>query len=271
MKSCDWPQQASELLERHGHVARLLVVSARGSAPRESGAVMLLGGDETRGTIGGGRLEWQAMARARAMLADCSSREIDLQDIVLGPDLGQCCGGRVLLCTERLDRRALPALRAVSLALDNARAVQLRTRYVAGHAARSVAVCAPSQRPQPAWRDDGDCVTLTETLQRPALPLAIFGAGHVGQALVQLLRELSCFDIVWSDPRCFDIVWSDPRPGTLPVQASPALRLASDPLQVVADAPAGTHYLVFTHDHGLDYDICRAVLARGDAGLAGCA
>ena len=75
----------------------MLVELARvkGSAPREEGAWMSVNADAVAGTIGGGQLEWRAIEIARQMLAD--QQESSEVDIPLGPDIGQCCGGRVTL------------------------------------------------------------------------------------------------------------------------------------------------------------------------------
>jgi xanthine dehydrogenase large subunit len=74
-----------------GRVARVVVARVRGSAPREVGAAMLVWQDGFSGTIGGGTLEHEAMVAARAQLDKETSR---LSRHALGPDLGQCCGGR---------------------------------------------------------------------------------------------------------------------------------------------------------------------------------
>ncbi|MCU0912411.1 MAG: xanthine dehydrogenase accessory protein XdhC, partial [Rhodobacteraceae bacterium] len=60
---------------REGRVARVVVAEAKGSAPREAGAAMLVWEDGQDGTIGGGALEWEAAARARAMLAASAGAE----------------------------------------------------------------------------------------------------------------------------------------------------------------------------------------------------
>ncbi|MGC9420040.1 MAG: xanthine dehydrogenase accessory protein XdhC [Rhodovulum sp.] len=86
----------------------LRVDRVAGSAPREAGAWMLVSAGESYGTIGGGRLEFEAMAAARAMLAgDGAARRIDM---TLGPETGQCCGGRVAVTLARLDDAARAAL-----------------------------------------------------------------------------------------------------------------------------------------------------------------
>lgn len=77
------------------------VVETRGSTPREAGATMQVWPDRIEGTIGGGTLEWQAITQARQMLADGGA---DMQrKMALGPDMGQCCGGVVVLAFRRTE------------------------------------------------------------------------------------------------------------------------------------------------------------------------
>ena len=82
-----------------GRVARVVIAAHDGSSPREVGAAMLVWRGGQSGTIGGGALEWEAAQRARAAL-DGQDR---LDKVPLGPALGQCCGGAVLLLTEVWD------------------------------------------------------------------------------------------------------------------------------------------------------------------------
>jgi len=90
--------------------------------------------------------------------------------------------------------------------------------------------------------------------------VALFGAGHVGSALVATLAALDC-----------QVRWIDSRPGIFP-QSLPsnviATRLES-PAAEVAAMPAATFYLIMTHSHSLDLDICDQVLRRGDAVYTG--
>ena len=78
------------------------IVQARGSVPRGAGTRMLVSAVQAIGSIGGGHLEWKALAAARAMLAarDLAPRR---ERVVLGPALGQCCGGVVELEFAVLD------------------------------------------------------------------------------------------------------------------------------------------------------------------------
>ncbi|MCT4332899.1 xanthine dehydrogenase accessory protein XdhC [Paracoccus sp. YLB-12] len=78
---------------------RVRVISARGSTPRDAGAEMFVAADRVTGTIGGGQLEYMAIDRARQMLARGETEAS--MDIPLGPEIGQCCGGRVQLLLDR--------------------------------------------------------------------------------------------------------------------------------------------------------------------------
>src|SRR5215467_7854555 len=99
-----------ETIERHGKAGLLSVVDAAGSVPRETGARIVLQPDGGfYGTIGG-RLEYEAIAVARAALAAGRGAAI-IRDWPLGPNLGQCCGGAVKTLTEIFDATDLIALR----------------------------------------------------------------------------------------------------------------------------------------------------------------
>ena len=80
---------------------RVTIARSKGSAPRDAGTAMLVFEDRIEGTIGGGALEWEAMAHARHMLAEGLGK--DERRIPLGPTLGQCCGGAVTLVFEAAD------------------------------------------------------------------------------------------------------------------------------------------------------------------------
>jgi xanthine dehydrogenase accessory factor len=93
------------------------LTSVRGSSPRERGAFMLVAEGAQIGTIGGGALEYLVVARARQALRD--GDEPDGLDIALGPEIGQCCGGRVEVSLRRLTP-ALAARLAERLEVDEA-------------------------------------------------------------------------------------------------------------------------------------------------------
>ena len=93
-----------DLLSRDEPAVLVSVGEARGSTPREVGATMVVTADAVAGTIGGGRLEWIAMERARKMIAAGERRST--LDLALGPSVGQCCGGRVRIDLARADEAA---------------------------------------------------------------------------------------------------------------------------------------------------------------------
>lgn len=103
------PQRLRGFLERAGEAVLVEVVEARGSTPREAGAWMVVSEAETLGTIGGGQLEFLCIARAREALA--SGEAVAALDIPLGPEIGQCCGGRVSISLSHIGADAAKMLR----------------------------------------------------------------------------------------------------------------------------------------------------------------
>jgi xanthine dehydrogenase accessory factor len=256
-------------------VVRVTVIALRGSAPREAGATMLVDPLGTVGSIGGGRLEWQATLAARELLCTRDAAPVRIADLILGPDLGQCCGGRVELWLERLTRDDLPWLLGAVRSVLRARAHRdesrqtsyiVVTEFSGGVASHRLQRSTPGAASLTLQRAASGDLTLLEPLPAPLPRLWVFGAGHVGQALVRLLSELSLFDITWVDSR----------PELLPADLHGCVTtLASaKPVDLVDAAPAGTRYVVLTHDHALDYELCRSILKRGDSfwlGLIGSA
>ena len=254
-----WIDAALAHLASHAVLVRVTVVSLRGSAPREPGASMLVHEHGTLGTIGGGRLEWHAARAARQMLCALGSAPVLIDDLILGPELGQCCGGRVMLWLERLTGEDIPWLQAASDGARIGSAAAVETRFADGAVSRTMRSLPPAAGVT-LLRDTG-AERLIESLgpQRP--PLWIFGAGHVGQALVRLLSELALFDIHWIDSR------PELLPAGLPDCVS--THACAAPVDLLGAAGAATRYVVLTHDHALDYELCRAILRRGDAAWVG--
>lgn len=95
----------------------------------------------------------------------------------------------------------------------------------------------------------------------PASHLVLYGAGHVAQALIQILRGVDV-SVDWVDSR-------DGAHGSWP--DFPGLRciVTDDPAYEAHHAPAGAHHLVMTHSHAQDFDIVLALLRRADTGMVG--
>lgn len=181
------------------------VHSTRGSVPREAGAWMAVFAQAAVATVGGGHLEWDAMAHARRWLAQGAPAQPQDEVVryVLGPNLGQCCGGEV----------------------------HLRYRYVTAQ----------------------DGAALQTQLADQPMPVALFGGGHVGRALVQVLGALPVA-VTWIDSR--DEIFPPDVPDNVYCEHS-------DPVQsAVADLPAGSRVLVMSFSHAQDMDIVAACLAR---------
>jgi xanthine dehydrogenase accessory factor len=127
----------SAFLERHlrSGVILVLIERAQGSTPRDTGATMAVAAAETAGTIGGGQLEFHCIDFARRMLETGAADQ--LLDIPLGPQMGQCCGGRVSVRLQRADAAAL----AMLAASEKAQAVARRPVMIfgAGHTGRALA------------------------------------------------------------------------------------------------------------------------------------
>ena len=191
-------------------VVLVTVARAQGSTPRAAGTRMAVAASAIFGTIGGGRLEWQAMERARVMIADGVTS--DTLELPLGPAVGQCCGGYVVLRLERADAAALAAL-AEAEARD--------------------------------WRE--------------APKIVVFGAGHVGKALVRALEPLP-----------LRILWIDARRDEFPRTVGGNVEIeASDPVDAVRRAGQGAAVAVMTHSHSLDFEITEAALRREDFSYVG--
>lgn len=186
---------------RHEDAVLVTVHRTRGSVPREAGAWMAVFACDALGTVGGGHVEFQALALARRRLAG----EVgpDVLRYALGPALGQCCGGEMTLRFERVKLADAPAL--------------------------------------------------AERLREPRLPVAVFGGGHVGRALVGVLSTLPA-TVQWVDSR-EEVFGPSVPPGVVcehsePVQAA-----------VATLAPA-TRVLIMSFSHAEDWELVAACLLR---------
>ncbi len=186
------------------------LTAVRGSSPRETGTFMLVSAHNIAGTIGGGALEYMVIDRARQVLRNGEHQD-DL-DIPLGPEIGQCCGGRVDVAL----RRATP--------------------------------------------DRVEVLTERLALEDKALPhVFLFGSGHVGHALARALSPL---------PAHVHVV--DTRPDELVnLPDNVETHAVAMPEAVVRTAPAGSAFVILTHDHALDFLIAAEALQRADAPYIG--
>ncbi|MBA1158025.1 xanthine dehydrogenase accessory protein XdhC [Microvirga mediterraneensis] len=237
-------RQLTDLVARHGSAALITVHDVKGSAPREVGAHMVVRPDGAfHGTIGGGQLELRMLDIAREMLA-AGRGPARIVDQALGPDLGQCCGGRVKILIETFDGRDLEDLAPLVSAEAEGGLFEVECRMEEGRVRREIGSAVGDDR-WAGWH---------ETQGEVRTPVLIFGAGHVGRALVLSLAPLP-FSVRWLDDR------ENAFPSHLPENAR-AVRLR-DPEAEIAQAGPSSFILVMTHDHPLDMAITAAALKRG--------
>jgi xanthine dehydrogenase accessory factor len=193
-------------LETQGTCAMVTVTATYGSTPREVGAWMVVTPLGFHGSIGGGTLEWHAMAEAQALLGKPATHKTIRK--TLGPDMGQCCGGRVELRVECFDRSSIADVR----------------------------LCADH------FVDD-------------VRHLHLWGAGHVGRALVLALAPLP-----------FRISWWDDRPNAFPVAVPHNVTCRTGgPTEMESDALV----LVMSHSHALDFEIVDVALRNTSFSFVG--
>jgi xanthine dehydrogenase accessory factor len=243
-----------ETVDAQGLAALASVAVVAGSAPREAGARLVLRPDGGFwGTVGGGQLEWSLIQDAREAIA-AGRGPVRVRDWPLGPELGQCCGGRVTTWVETFDARDRDML-ARFAALEAAGRFDVAARMQGdGRIARDPLGSAD--------RIDGAAggAALIERFGDDRAPVVLFGAGHVGRALAIALAPLP-FHLTWVDSRAAEF------PAHVPANAT--MRVTERPVEEVGAAPAGALVMVMTHSHPLDLAVTSAALRRSDLGPVG--
>ena len=262
------------------------VASTKGSAPREAGTKMIVTAREVHGTIGGGHLEFKAIAIANGMIGADGPRA--LHRFPLGATLGQCCGGVVNLLfepvpadagwVERLSSRIAHGnecilvtpvtgdARVGKMILDtgnDAGSISggLLESCIRDDEARAIAqtVRRGSQttllKTLPAHASNPQQTYFFDLLRAIDFHIVLFGAGHVGRALVKVLSELDC-----------TITWVDSREDTFPIEVAGNVKLiCTDVPETEIDAARpGSYFLVMTHSHALDQTLSEQILRRLD-------
>lgn len=264
-----WLHDLQHLLAHGDAVVLVTVARVAGSTPREAGTKMIVTRDGTRHTIGGGHLEYKAIESARQVLKDGARRQHvrRLEKFALGPSLGQCCGGAVVLAFERLDIGDLGWVTALAKRTMHGES----TVRSVGFGATPDAVMLSDPEPGTAaadcllWDGPGFETTgalLTETIAPNEFPVVLFGAGHVGAAIVRVLATLPC-----------RVTWVDERDETFPpiehLPANVTMDASGIPEAGVDDALPGSFFLVMTHNHALDLTLAERILRRDDFAFFG--
>jgi xanthine dehydrogenase accessory factor len=264
-------------LHRDGTPAVLVTVaSIKGSAPREPGAKMIVTTGDVHGTIGGGHLEHQAIAIARDIIA-CGGGGA-LRRFPLGASLGQCCGGLVNLLFDPVIATADWVDTLVAFRRDGTPCVLVTAAHGAANAGKLVVtpdcvigtlgagldvqavefareLLAGGEGARLKQVGAPETLFLFEAIRAADFSIVLFGAGHVGRALVHVLAGLPC-RITWVDSR------DDQFPRELP--ANVTLACTDVPTSEVDAAAPGSYFLVMTHSHALDQELAESILARSD-------
>jgi xanthine dehydrogenase accessory factor len=189
------------------------IAQAKGSTPRAAGTRMLVSAHQVLGTIGGGHLEQEAIALAKAALAEVAHSNPSKppasfsKQFLLGPSLGQCCGGAIELMFEPLN----------------------------------------------------DAAVLHWPACTPRFEVQLYGAGHVGRALVNALLPLPG-TVRWVESRSSELDLFLPTLSQHPNRKNIEVVLCDDPVAEVKATSDACVHLVMTHSHALDLDLVKAIL-----------
>jgi xanthine dehydrogenase accessory factor len=245
----------ADCLKRSGACALVTVARVDGSTPREAGARMVVTSDGGfYGTIGGGTLEFETIRRAARATSEAVPGFF-LQSVSLGPDLGQCCGGRAQIAIEVLTADALDQAHSFAHLEAEGKPFATEARIITGQPVnRQLRKDMPEHRFSLEAEQNAGNQLLVEQFGDVRRALYLFGAGHVGKALVLALAPLP-----------FDITWIDGRQGQFPgpVPANVRKVCTADPCELLQTAPDGAFVLAMTHSHALDEEImARALLQQ---------
>jgi len=247
-------QKTNECIKSHGKIARVLILKTFGSAPRDEGTTMLIWDSGQFGTIGGGELEYQVTRLAKKIIIDNKGSRI--KKYSLGPDMGQCCGGAVELLIEILDETKVKFISVddgffARPVFKDEKSLNVQA-LIKSYRNKSVPI-------KTSFKDGW----LFEPVTKEKKLVWIYGAGHVGTAIANILSKLSQFSVT-----CIDTS-QDRYPDNFPKTVEKLI--TKNPAQIVQYAPSETHHLILTYSHALDLEICHQLLQHNfaTAGLIG--
>jgi xanthine dehydrogenase accessory factor len=251
-----WTRLAA-MIEAQGIAAMVTVAELSGSGPREVGARMLVACDgQIFGTIGGGRLEWQALAEVQRMMTELRKAPAR-KYYALGPELGQCCGGAVTLFLEIFDKEDLDFVRKASHEETEGHDFTIEIKPLVDGAERIVSASPTTMGDAFVSLSDG---RVWARFENHSTPVWLFGAGHVGHALVNALAPLP-FHVTWLDSRADQF------------QETHSQRItcitSQDPVADLDRCPTGVFVVIMTHSHELDFELCEKALRQDRYGYVG--
>ena len=276
----EWLAALRERVVRDGRAVLVTVAHTTGSTPREAGATMIISANDAAGTIGGGHLEFEALRIARDALASAAPLGAWIVRFPLAARLGQCCGGvatlafnvvhagehgwleAALACqrthtpfalVSRIGTHAAPLLvstdnaaGSLGTSTDDSAAIALARQRLASGVAGAMLVPPASA---------AGATLLLHVVRPQDFRIMLFGNGHVGRALTQVLGTLAV-SVRWIDGREHDF------PAQVPANVD--VVIADDVVAELEAAPHGAWVLIMTHSHLLDFELTEAALRRDD-------
>lgn len=259
----DWLRGLQVAIDDQQPCVLITLVKTLGSVPRERGARMLITAQACCGTIGGGRLEWQASKRARQLLTQPQAIS-SIEVFTLGPHLDQCCGGVASIHYEYFPLADIAWFETLIARWQRGLSTSLRAYpqlwpltgrgrdLVDTHSDHDIQLLEP----------EAGKFYLIESFTPSPAHLVIFGAGHVAQALVPILLPLD-WHIHWVDNR------AELFPSLSVGQASLSYSVIDPALFAAEQVPANSFCLIMTHEHSLDLELCAELLVRSDLAYVG--
>jgi len=251
-----WVLELATRIARGERAVLVTMARASGSTPRESGATMLVAENDLCGTIGGGHLEFAAVGIARDALRQPGAPAPWLARFPLAARLGQCCGGVATLAFSIVGPGDHAWVTQAARHIREGVALQLVTRIGAGGDSHAVEANPDAVTGDAVLAESSDGATLLVHTTVPCdFNVLVFGNGHVGRALAQVLGALPA-----------RVRWIDARDADFPAHIAGNVEIVPTdvPEAELRTAPAGAFVIVTTHDHALDLALIETALARND-------
>ena len=247
-----WPHAVLAYLEQGQCVAHIMILAAKGSTPRGIGVDMLVSAHGQEGTIGGGAMEFQATDIARQAFKNTPQDGFSrfVETFALGPDLGQCCGGHITILCEIFTPSAIKSVHDLCAVTDK----------MLCHDVTSQDIARPIDRALTSAYFEKETQRYIAPVTTASQSLYVYGAGHVGRALMPLVQGLA-LSVIWVD--------TDKSRFPDPVPDDVTIVPAADMAVVARHAPQGAFHVVLTYSHQFDEAICHELLAKGAFGKLG--
>ena len=233
-----WTDELIKIIQKNNFVCRAMIVRSDGSTPREEGASMIILKNEIKGTIGGGNLEFEVINSARKKIKTTSTFLREKKNFPLGPNLGQCCGGYVEVLLEYYNKECIPLLK--SLAKSN-------KKFILHPLEKHKFPLGTNEKSHKSF-------FFSNHFKRYQ-PVFIYGAGHVGRALINVTNDLQ-IDRYWVD------ISKDRFPKNLPKNLN---KLIANDLKIIAhNALPNSIHIVMTFSHHMDEEIVEIILQKNN-------